>query len=731
MTKAAFLASVAIFAVAAPAAVLANEPMPAPAPTPAVNESAPADPQDSRNVADQPNEVIVTGTLAHSERDVLSGTSVLRGAKLTRDLRPTIGETLTRQPGVSATSFGPSASRPVLRGFQGERIRVLTDGIGSIDVSNTSVDHAVVINPLLSERIEVLRGPAALLYGSSAVGGLVNVIDTRIPRALPENGYSLDAIGSYGSAANERSGGASANVAIGKQFVLNANGSYLSTSDLRIGGFALTPERRAAALASVGLPQEVEEGEEPIDFAANAAIRGRLPNTASETWTAGVGGAFITDTGTIGIAYGHYQSLYGLPIRFATEPGQEQEGPRIDIRQDRLDLRAEFDTGGAVIKTVRLRAGYAAYRHAELEPDGAVGTTFTNRGVEARLEVIQAVRGVWTGASGVQFSNREFNVVGEEAFLPRSTTAQTGIFTQQQLDFGRLKAEAGARYEFTDLASRPDFGDLRYFRGERRFGAFSGAIGASYGLNDAVRIGLNLSRTERAPAAEELFANGAHAGTQAYEVGNPGFRLEKSWGLEATFHAHGTNYSFDASAYYNWFDNFITDNQTDQAVCEAAAAPSGREVDLPCFQLTQGDARYFGFEASGSLKVAQVGDYAINVDALGDYVNATLDRIGPAPRIPPARVLGGVEAQSERLSGRIEVEHVFPQGRLAAFETRTRPFTLVNFTAQFKPFASDRTLLTFSANNLFNVDARRHASFLKDFAPLAGRDIRVSLRFAL
>ncbi|MBA4041432.1 MAG: TonB-dependent receptor, partial [Sphingobium sp.] len=406
MTKAAFLASVAIFAVAAPAAVLANEPMPAPAPTPAVNESAPADPQDSRNVADQPNEVIVTGTLAHSERDVLSGTSVLRGAKLTRDLRPTIGETLTRQPGVSATSFGPSASRPVLRGFQGERIRVLTDGIGSIDVSNTSVDHAVVINPLLSERIEVLRGPAALLYGSSAVGGLVNVIDTRIPRALPENGYSLDAIGSYGSAANERSGGASANVAIGKQFVLNANGSYLSTSDLRIGGFALTPERRAAALASVGLPQEVEEGEEPIDFAANAAIRGRLPNTASETWTAGVGGAFITDTGTIGIAYGHYQSLYGLPIRFATEPGQEQEGPRIDIRQDRLDLRAEFDTGGAVIKTVRLRAGYAAYRHAELEPDGAVGTTFTNRGVEARLEVIQAVRGVWTGASGVQFSNR-------------------------------------------------------------------------------------------------------------------------------------------------------------------------------------------------------------------------------------------------------------------------------------------------------------------------------------
>jgi len=289
-------------------------------------------------------------------------------------------------------------------------------------------------------------------------------------------------------------------------------------------------------------------------------------------------------------------------------------------------------------------------------------------------------------------------------------------------DFGKDNGRRGLR---------GDIGDLRYFRGDRSFGAFSGAVGASYGLSDAVRIGLNLSRTERAPSAEELFSNGAHAGTQAYELGNPDFRLEKSWGLEATFHAHGDGYSFDASAYYNWFSNFISDNQTDQAVCEAAAAPSGRDVDLPCFQLTQGDARYYGFEASGSVKVAQLGSYAINVDALGDYVNATLTNRGPAPRIPPARVLAGVEAQSDRLSGRIEVEHVFPQGRLAPFETRTREFTLVNFSAQFKPFSDRQTTFTLSANNLFDVDARRHASFLKDFAPLAGRDIRLTVRFGI
>ncbi len=717
-----WLAGVALAVLSATAAQAKEPPAPAEAPEGQARTAAPAD---------QPTEVIVTGVVAHSERDVLSGTSVLSGAELTRNLLPTIGDTLARQPGVSATSFGPNASRPVLRGFQGDRIRVLTDGIGSIDVSNTSVDHAVVINPLLAQRIEVLRGPAALLYGSSAVGGVVNVIDTRIPRIVPEKGYTLDTISTYGSAANERSVGGSANVALGKQFVVNANGSYSRTDDLRIGGFALTPERRAEALASVGLPQQVAPGEEPIDFAANAAIRGRLPNTASETWTAGVGGALVTDRGTLGISYGHYNSFYGLPIRYATQPGQEQEGPRLDIRQDRIDLRGEVDTDGAFIKTLRLRAGYAAYRHAELEPDGAVGTTFFNKGVEARLEIIQARRGAWLGASGVQFSNREFNVIGDEAFVPRNATAQTGIFTQQQLDFGRFKAEAGARYEWTDLSSRAEIGDLRYFRGERNFGAFSGAVGASYGLSDAVRIGLNLSRTERAPSAEELFSNGAHAGTQAYELGNPNFRLEKSWGLEATFHAHGDGYSFDASAYYNWFSNFISDNQTDQAVCEAAAAPSGRDVDLPCFQLTQGDARYYGFEASGSVKVAQLGAYAINVDALGDYVNATLTNRGPAPRIPPARVLGGIEAQSDRLSGRIEVEHVFPQGRLAPFETRTRDFTLVNFSAEFKPFSDKQTTLTLSANNLFDVDARRHASFLKDFAPLPGRDIRVTVRFGI
>ncbi len=675
----------------------------------------------------QPPEIIVTGIIGQTEQDVLQGTSILSGEQLARDLRPTIGETLARLPGVSATSFGPSASRPILRGFQGERIRVLTDGIGSIDVSNTSVDHAVIINPLLAERVEVLRGPSALLFGSSAVGGVVNVIDTRIPRTVPKDGYRFNAIANYGSAANERSGSAAGDVAVGEHLVLHADGSYLKSDDLEIGGYALSPAARAAALSQVGLPQT---GDEPIDFAASAGIRGRLPNTASETWTAGVGATLVTEGGNLGISYGHYDSLYGVPVRYATAVGQEQEAPRLDVAQNRYDLRGEVDVNGPLIDSIRIRMGHADYRHFELEEDGSVGTAFYNNGTEGRFELVQANRGGWKGATGVQYLNRLFAVDGDEAFLPANETNQTGLFTLQQYDAGAFKLAGGARYEWSSLSAKNPVDDPRFFRGRRDFQALSASLGASYAISDAVRIGLNGSRTERAPSAEELFANGAHAGTQAYELGSPDFRLEKSWGLEATFHAHTDRFSVDASAYYNWFTNYISENRVDPSIC-AAAAPGG-EVELPCFQYQQADARYYGFEADASAHLFSIGATRLNADVLGDYVHASIVDLGPVPRIPPARVLGGLEAQNQVFTARAEVEHLFDQNRIAAFETPTRDYTIVNASISLSPFGQDsKTTLLLSANNIFDVNVRRHASFLKDFAPLAGRDLRATLRFGL
>jgi iron complex outermembrane recepter protein len=228
------------------------------------------------------SEIVVSGLLVRDRSDILAGTSVLTAEALTRELKPTIGETLSHQAGVSATSFGPNASRPVLRGFQGERVRVLSDGIGSFDVSNTSVDHAVVINPLTADRIEVLRGPASLLYGSSAIGGVVNVIDSRIPRSIPEEGIHVDGLATYGTAANERTGGARIDLPVSDKIVLHFDGTYTKTYDLRTGGFILTPALRAAAVAS-GDP----------DIADLADLKGKLPNSAGRTWEV-AGGAAVS-----------------------------------------------------------------------------------------------------------------------------------------------------------------------------------------------------------------------------------------------------------------------------------------------------------------------------------------------------------------------------------------------------------------------------------------------------
>lgn len=663
------------------------------------------------------SDIIVTAPIHQSRMDVLSGTSVLTGAELTSALRPTIGETIEHIPGVSTTAFGPNASRPILRGLQGERVRVLTDGIGSIDVSNTSVDHAVVINPLLAERIEVLRGPSALLYGSAAIGGVVNVIDKRIPRAIPDEPIHVEAIATFASAAQERSGAVAFDAPIGGGFVAHIDGSYLKSSDLRIGGTVLSPRARAQALVSAQLPADPDKGE-PVDFAANAAIRGRLPNSNAETWVAGAGLAYIAGDSHFGLGYSHYDSRYGVPIRLAILPGQEQEAPRIDIVQNRLDARAEIAASGALVQTVRARLAFAKYRHFELEEDGSIGTAFYNQGFEGRIELVQADRGVWHGASGGQFFVRDFDVAGAEAFLPRNHSQQLGIFTLQQLDYGAFKIEGGLRYEKSWVSANPYQDQSQFFDGGRSFDTLSGSLGASLKLSDDWRIGANLVRSERAPSAEELFANGPHAGTEAFEIGDPGYTSEKSWGIEAVLHGKGPGYTLHASVYHNWFDDFIFDN------------PDGSIQDgLPVYRSAQAKARFYGAEIEASVDLATVGAFAIRADALADYVHATIVGAGPAPRIPPARLLGGLSAESERIDGRIEVEWGDKARRLAAFETPTDGYMLVNATLTLRPFA-DRpgSSLSLTAHNVFDVTARRHASYLKDFAPLAGRDIRVTAR---
>ena len=651
-------------------------------------------------------DIVVTGIYARDRADILAGTSVLTAEDLSREMRPTIGETLSRQAGVSATSFGPNASRPVLRGFQGERVRVLSDGVGSFDVSNTSVDHAVVINPLTADRIEVLRGPAALLFGSSAIGGVVNVIDSRIPRSVPKEGVHLDAVATYSSASKERSAGSRIDVPLGDKIVVHFDGTYTKTGDQRTGGFILAPAPRAAALASS------DPGIKSL-----ASLKGKLPNSAGRTWDVAGGAAIITSNGNLGFSVSRYDSLYGVPVRYSVDPTVAAEEVRLDVKQTRVDLRGEVNPESGFLEAIKFRGGFADYQHNEIDDTGAIGTTFLNQGWEGRLELIQRDRSGWRGAIGGQFFLRNLNIIGAEKFLPKSETQQFGLFTVQSFDLGTVRVEAGGRVEHSILAANAD-ATLGNPNLRRTFTAISGSLGASVEVASGWRLGLNGSYTERAPAAEELFANGPHAGTQAFEVGDPTFKKEASKGIEATLRGKGDGYNVSASLYYSAFKDFIFETAT-----------GAIEDDLPVFQFGQANARYYGAEIEASVKLAQMGAFAINLDGIGDFTRATIKGGGNVPRIPALRLLGGLEAQSDTANGRIEVEWVDGQSRIAAFETATKGYTMVNASVGFKPFGVDnQTSVTLSANNIFHVNARRHASFLKDYAPLAGRDFRVTLR---
>ena len=692
--------------------------------------SAVTAPEQQRAIHDRSDEIVVTAPFVR-ELDLLAGSSVVSGDELVVDARSQIGETLTRQPGVSATSFSPGASRPVLRGFQGERIRVLTDGLGSLDVSNTSTDHAVSIEPLTAERIEILRGPASLLFGSQAIGGVVNVIDRRIPRSIPEAGYHVDAVGAYGSAADERSGGASVDVALASNIVAHVDGTYRRSDDLRVGGFVLSPALRAEQRAIAA--EETAEGNLGEAAEANelANLRGRLPNSFTETFSVGGGLAIINDGGSLGFSAGYYDSKYGVPARpgaghhHGEEGGEEEEGPvTIDLKQFRADMRSEINVGGSFLDSIRTRIGYADYTHTEFEGT-EVGTVFDSQAFEGRLELVQADRGGWRGVTGFQGFTRDFSAVGAEAFVPPNVTDQYGVFTLQEFNFDKLGLEVAGRYERSDVrSSSVRIGleeDARIAAVNRNFDAFSGAIGLSYAVTPTIKIGVNGSRAERAPSGEELFSNGPHIATQAFEVGNPNFTTEKSWGLELFARGDAGPLRFQIAGYATWFDDYIYE------------ADTGLEVDeLPLFQYLQADARYYGVEGEVAATVIDTGTFRLDTNVVADYVNAELtNNGGPLPRIPPLRVLGGLSATAGNFGGRIEAEHVTAQNRIAAFETPTDDFTLVNATLSFKPFGTgNETILSVSANNIFDVDARRHASFTKDFVPLAGRDIRVAARFS-
>lgn len=652
------------------------------------------------------NVVVTASPLARAPDEISAPASVLAGAALAQRQQPTLGETLAGLPGVDSTWFGPGASRPVIRGLGGDRIRVLTGGVGTIDASVVSPDHAVSLDPLLIDRVEIVRGPATLLYGGGAIGGVVNVIDGRIPESLPAGPLTgrLEVRGD--NAAEERAGAAVFTGAAGR-LAWRLDGFRRETDDLRIPGFAETP----ALLAD---HDETEEG---------PPARGRLPNSATESAGAALGLAYIGDQGHFGLAYSGFDTLYGVPghehhEEEAEEPAGEEpheEGVRIDLRQRRLDVHGEWLAPTGLLRAAKVQLGFAEYQHDELEGD-VLGTRFENKGYEGRFELLHAKLGAFEGALGLQSSRSDFRAEGDEAFLPPTVTQNHALFLYEEAVTGAVTWQLGARAEHQKITA--DAGTGLPGR-SHSLATFTG--GAVWKIVPGWLLALSLSANERAPNAQELFADGPHAGTGAYELGDASLAPERSTGLDLGLRRRVGRVTGEVSLFLNRFDGYIFEQPT-----------GGEAAGLPVFAFVQRDAELRGGEAELTFHLHETKQAATDIRLFADTVRATnTSDDTPLPRTTPVRFGAAVDWRGGPWAFGAEWRHVETQDRTAPGETATPGHDLVNLGASRRFNLGRGHVEVFArVRNLLDETARVHASFLKDIAPLPGRSVTLGLRLA-
>ena len=682
-------------------------------------------PSFAQSSSDALDEIIVTGSpLSRSVDEAITGVSILSGDELNARLAATIGETLKLEPGVSSTSFGAGASRPIIRGQGGDRVRVLTNGIGSIDASSASPDHAVAAEPAQAERIEVLRGASLLRYGSSGAGGVVNVIDGRIPSEMPEG---IDGAVRLGASTVDEGWDAAGSIdlALGSNFALHLDGTKRSAKDFDIPGFAESAAFRAAEEAEEeGHDDDHDDDDHDEAHSDEEEAFGVVENSAVETESYTAGLSYIGERGFIGVAFHDFRSDYGIPgghdhghdddhdedhegeeEDHDHEGEEEEERVTIGLEQQRVDVNGRLLLDG-FFEQIDLFAGIADYKHIEFEGD-EIGTVFTNEGYEIRAEAVQRENNGWKAAYGVQLRKRDFSAIGEEAFVPPTTTDQIGIYTFHQKEIGDLHLEGAARFERTDQEESVG-------TGARRFNAFSVSAGGDAHITEAVRIGGTVFRTERAPTTEELYSNGPHLATDQFERGDITLGLETATGIEAAFRHREDGHFLTANVFYTDYDDYVFEVAT------------GEEEDgLEVFQFTAQDATFRGFEIQGGMDVGRLSGFDVQIDALAEYVRAKTAN-GNLPRIPPLSVLSGIEAENDIIKLRAEIDYAAAQKKVSAFDSPTDDYALINAFADYR--ASDRVTFSVSALNLFDSEARQHSSFLKDLLPLPGRNFRVSVR---
>jgi iron complex outermembrane receptor protein len=636
----------------------------------------------------------VTGNpLGRAAADLTVPVTELDGRALTLRRAGTLGETLDGLPGVSATSYGPNVSRPIIRGLDGDRIRVLQNGTAALDASSLSYDHAVAQDPLTIERVEIVRGPAALLYGGNAVGGVINTIDNRIPRESI-TGISGATDVSYGGANRERAGAAQLEFGNG-QFAFHVDGFARKSADLRIPGFAHSAQQRA---------RDDEDTPQPS---------GTLPNSNGQVSGAAVGASWTWANGYTGLSYSGYDSDYGTVVDADT---------RIRLRQQRLALASEIRDLSGPFSALKFNFGYTDYEHKEIE-NGQTGTTFKNHGYEGRIEARHAKIGPLEGAVGVQFSQNTFSALGDEAFVPKSDTTNVALFALEEWAVNQaVKLSFGARIEHSSV--KPAAGGNERFDNlpSRNFTPGSVSAGAAFALAPAWSVALNTSYTERAPTFYELYANGPHLATGVWEIGNPQAKLEKAFSTDLSLrYEHGPNKG-SVGLFYSRFTNFIALNNTGETIVED-------DNSLPVYRYAGVPADLYGVEAQGRARIWQ-GYGNLDLELRGDYTIGRNRETGePLPRIAPLRLTAALAYGLGHWGARLEMVHASNQGRVPVNDLTTSGYTTLGaaLTYQFKAGGA-QWLAYLKGENLTHQEVRLASSVLRDIAPQGGRSVRVGLR---
>ena len=636
--------------------------------------------KDSGTITELPP-VVVTATpfKDRSELDMAQPVTVLKGEDLRRKREASIGDTLARELGVSSSSFGPGAGRPIIRGLDGPRIQVLENGIGTLDLSTTSPDHAVTVESFNASQIEILRGPAILLYGGGATGGVVNVVTGRIPNRLFKS-PSGDIEVRGNTATEERSG------------AFNAKGNAGRHVSWSVGGFK----------------RKTGDYDTPV---------GRVKNSATDSEGISVGGSFIGERGFLGGSVSRLENEYGVP---------SPEGSKIDLKQTRYDLSGELDKPLIGFEKLKVRMGYNDYKHNEIEGSGEIATRFKNQALESRAELLHAPIANWKGVLGVQFQDRNFSALGTETIVPVTKSRSTGVFLVEERNWDRWRLEFGGRIE------RATQDPQNHLDPARAFNLFSGSVGTLWKFSDGYGLGLTGTRGQRAPTTEELYIHGAHRGTATFQTGNNDLTKETSSNIDLALRKTTGVVKWKVNLFHNQFNNYIfvhsadtnADGVADRVDASGVLGPTG---EFLVQNFAQTGARFYGAEAE---TVFTLKPDTLDLRLFTDYVRGKLDGGGNVPRTTPPRFGLELNHRMGPWTANLSAIRVMHQNRVAELETATPGYTLLNVDMSYriKKTKANGIRVFLQGKNLLNEEMRLHNSFLKDFAPLPGRALVVGFR---